>query len=319
MPTNTRNLNLIKPAGSEPIQISQINQNMDILDSKIGAVGNVNLQTQIDNNYNSILNKLLTPQAFSGNCNDLTYTGIVYVTDMATNSPGPWMFLNTIAYSNDTLVQIAYSVIDSRIKIRKGTNPWTAWRDATGDSNYLFESVTTLTSFINTCETQMGSNNGMTCIGFINHDAAQNIGLPTSGYIVGLKHNNYSKIIYYNSTNDETYSIQKNNGTWDTGWLSNSQAAKFYRAGLNLSDYTINLDSSDVSRYRLAVLFQFENGHPAMHLISFGVGTTPPISVFKIFGDTYSHSPVNVSLVNNTLTINYNEICYGGISLLWLN
>lgn len=48
MATNTTNLNLIKPAGSERVQISQINQNMDILDEKIGAVGNTSVQSQID-------------------------------------------------------------------------------------------------------------------------------------------------------------------------------------------------------------------------------------------------------------------------------
>lgn len=47
MATNTTNLNLIKPSGTDKIRIAQINQNMDILDEKIGPVGNTSLQAQI--------------------------------------------------------------------------------------------------------------------------------------------------------------------------------------------------------------------------------------------------------------------------------
>lgn len=58
MATNTTNLHLIKPAGSERVQISQINQNMDILDEKIGAVGNTSVQSQV----NSLKNQVATTQ-----------------------------------------------------------------------------------------------------------------------------------------------------------------------------------------------------------------------------------------------------------------
>lgn len=47
MATSTTNLNLIKPSGSDKIRIAQINQNMDILDEKIGPVGSSSLQAQI--------------------------------------------------------------------------------------------------------------------------------------------------------------------------------------------------------------------------------------------------------------------------------
>lgn len=47
MATNTTNLNLIKPSGTDKIRIAQINQNMDILDEKIGPVGNTSLQSQV--------------------------------------------------------------------------------------------------------------------------------------------------------------------------------------------------------------------------------------------------------------------------------
>ena len=47
MATNTTNLSLIKPAGTDKVRIAQINQNMDILDEKIGPVGNTSVQDQI--------------------------------------------------------------------------------------------------------------------------------------------------------------------------------------------------------------------------------------------------------------------------------
>ena len=47
MATNTTNLSLIKPSGTDKIRIAQINQNMDILDEKIGPVGSASLQAQM--------------------------------------------------------------------------------------------------------------------------------------------------------------------------------------------------------------------------------------------------------------------------------
>lgn len=47
MATNTTNLSLIKPSGTDKIRIAQINQNMDIIDEKIGQVGNTSLQAQV--------------------------------------------------------------------------------------------------------------------------------------------------------------------------------------------------------------------------------------------------------------------------------
>ena len=54
MATSTTNLGLIKPDGTDKIRIAQINQNMDTLDSKIGAVGNTDLQSQVSANNAAI-------------------------------------------------------------------------------------------------------------------------------------------------------------------------------------------------------------------------------------------------------------------------
>lgn len=56
MATSTTNLGLTKPAGTDKIRIAQINGNMDILDEKIGAVGNTSLQAQITSQNEAIAN-----------------------------------------------------------------------------------------------------------------------------------------------------------------------------------------------------------------------------------------------------------------------
>jgi len=54
MATSTTNLGLTKPAGTDKIRIAQINGNMDILDEKIGAVGNTSLQAQLTSQNQAI-------------------------------------------------------------------------------------------------------------------------------------------------------------------------------------------------------------------------------------------------------------------------
>ena len=54
---NTTNLNLVKPAGTDYALVSVINGNMDIIDSKVGAVpSNASVQGQIDTLNNQITN-----------------------------------------------------------------------------------------------------------------------------------------------------------------------------------------------------------------------------------------------------------------------
>lgn len=48
MATNTTNLALIKPSGTDKIRIAQINSNMDVIDAKIGPVGSTSLQAQVN-------------------------------------------------------------------------------------------------------------------------------------------------------------------------------------------------------------------------------------------------------------------------------
>ena len=56
MATTTTNLGLSKPAYSDDADVAVINGNMDILDTKIGAVGNTSVQAQINTNSQAITN-----------------------------------------------------------------------------------------------------------------------------------------------------------------------------------------------------------------------------------------------------------------------
>ena len=99
----------------------------------------------------------------------------------------------------------------------------------------------------------------------------------------------------------------------------NSHLAKFYRDPSNAASFTIDLGQINTSRYRLAILFQYESGHPSMNFISLGSGASPTVTVQKVFGDANSSSPSSVTMSNSIMTINFANTAYGGISLLWLD
>lgn len=88
MATNTTNLSLIKPAGTDKVRIAQINQNMDILDEKIGPVGNTSVQNQIDS-LNSNINQFtgVPTNTYSGDLNSLLTPGWYLLESSATNTP----------------------------------------------------------------------------------------------------------------------------------------------------------------------------------------------------------------------------------------
>lgn len=213
MATFTPNLNLEQQGSTERASLVVLNSNLGKLDTFAGTV-------------NGKIGKLSTPPAYSADCNDIDETCVVYVTDSATNSPGPWNILTTTVFdASNAISQIAVDIIRGGTKARsKNGNGWSEW----------------------------------TVLDNVNRSR------------------------------------------------ENSTVYSFYAY-------------SNASAYRLAVLFQHENGHPAMHLLSMGTGDTPTVTVLKVFGDESSHSPSSVTMSNGILTINYASTAYGGVSLLWLD
>ena len=57
MASTTTNIGLTKPAGTDQALISAINGNMDIIDTKMGAVGNTSVQSQITSLSDQIATK----------------------------------------------------------------------------------------------------------------------------------------------------------------------------------------------------------------------------------------------------------------------
>lgn len=62
--TPTPNIGLRIPLGTDPASVDDINYNSNRIDTKLGAVGNTDVQTQI-NNINSGLNTMLKVQDFT--------------------------------------------------------------------------------------------------------------------------------------------------------------------------------------------------------------------------------------------------------------
>lgn len=176
---------------------------------------------------NTINGKLLTYSLYGGDCDSSNTSSIVYVTGDASHSPGAWSIMNTMAYSqNDAITQLAFSVIDNTTKVRSYSVPnggWSSWQQLVRNLNYLFGTSTNLSSFISSCDSLMNGDSGIVGIGFINYDQALQVGLPTSGYLIGLCNNDatFKKIVYYSSVDGRTRSIQKVSGTWDSAWSSN--------------------------------------------------------------------------------------------------
>lgn len=101
MATTTTNLGLTKPSGTDKIRIAQINGNMDILDDKIGAVGNTSLQAQVASANQAIENVQNGLAYIVGNTNTtgstLAVGQFVYVKGHSTIAEGLYMVTASIS------------------------------------------------------------------------------------------------------------------------------------------------------------------------------------------------------------------------------
>ena len=91
----------------------------------------VNNDESVDESVKILTEKDIPPiTAFNGDCNNLTTNKTVYVTNQATNRPGDWYFISTMAIeSADATVQMAYGAAYPDVKIRKKTmGTWSEWK-----------------------------------------------------------------------------------------------------------------------------------------------------------------------------------------------
>ena len=78
MASTTTNIGLTKPAGTDQALISAINGNMDIIDTKMGAVGNTSVQSQITSLSDQMANviKFTDLQITPGSAGEYSLSGI---------------------------------------------------------------------------------------------------------------------------------------------------------------------------------------------------------------------------------------------------
>lgn len=137
MATTTTNLGLKKPALTDDALISDINDNMDDLDSVIGAVpSGTSLYTAIGTKM-----PMDTSVRETADCDNLTTTGVYRLSGTISNSPNSSVRLTLVVFesSSNFLVQIAYNNLqnDYGVYVRRklSAGSWTAWKELASVAN----------------------------------------------------------------------------------------------------------------------------------------------------------------------------------------
>jgi hypothetical protein len=130
MATTTTNIGLTKPATSESASILVINDNMDTIDTKMGAVGNTSLQSQV-----TTLDGKVTPKG-TANLNTATEAGKYYYASGTTNSPNANYSgsVNVIPASSDIIYQFAIDTTSNAYTRVYKNSAWTSWNQLALDS-----------------------------------------------------------------------------------------------------------------------------------------------------------------------------------------
>lgn len=127
MATTTTNLGLTKPAYADDADIAVINGNMDILDTKIGAVGNTDLQSQVTT-LNSNTVKYQTPTSDANTFLD----GITIVSNPSgiSNIPvaGQRCSVTTYTLLSSPARKVQHAIgIENKEYKRTYTSSWSEW------------------------------------------------------------------------------------------------------------------------------------------------------------------------------------------------
>ena len=117
---NTTNLNLVKPAGTDYALVSVINGNMDIIDSKVGAIpANESAQSQITALNNQIANKVKAVTL------EKTVNSGYFTIDVSTDIGSGYSIasINTVYKSGATADQLnlCYTIDGNNIYVRTGS------------------------------------------------------------------------------------------------------------------------------------------------------------------------------------------------------
>lgn len=131
----TPNLGLRIPQGTDPASVDDINYNSNLLDTKLGAVGNTSVQDQIDSlNSNTVkkTDRVLidrNPSATLSDCNEVTQAGMYRLISSTANRP------SNISYgvlvhlmSNDYVVQFIIGTNGVFASRGKSAGGWGSWQ-----------------------------------------------------------------------------------------------------------------------------------------------------------------------------------------------
>ena len=133
MASTTTNIGLTKPAGTDQALISAINGNMDIIDTKMGAVGNTSVQSQITS-LSDQMAKLQTPTTFESDFNDCKSSGLYKGNSGTSNTQNMprngYFVLNVMPYSANDVAQLAVEINsgDTYLRVLHDGTTWTSWR-----------------------------------------------------------------------------------------------------------------------------------------------------------------------------------------------
>lgn len=123
--TPTPNLGLRIPVGTDPASVDDINYNSNLLDTKLGAIGNDSVQDQIDT-LNSNLNSHFV-DVKTGSINSVNKSGVYYIRNDVTNKPTSTGGLFVVAMADAGIGSGLYVTFSSAQAVYRGNYESGSW------------------------------------------------------------------------------------------------------------------------------------------------------------------------------------------------
>lgn len=304
MATSTTNLSLIKPAGSDKIRIAQINQNMDTLDAKIGAVGDTSLQAQ------NIAQDGAMAIVSTGNTHGAISAGqFVYVRNHGTLAEGLYK-ANSAISANATLSTSNVTHISS------------------GGMNDLKEQIDSLNGQIDQSSVKVTDLNNCTDPMKNYYCDGNALNVPITSYlqirVINASpgtNSYYSQIAMpMNSTTARMWIRTKSPTEWSP-WteVARKSDMDIINQGIagSTTSYTVNIPRTNNGNYGVGLMFGSTSSSNGFLYIVF-VPATASGSLTFIAVKAHPSTTFSGTFNGSTATITASATCYGGIRFLWI-
>lgn len=211
MASTTTNLGLTKPAYTDSADVAVINSNMDILDTKIGAIGNTSVASQIGTLSEQIGHYSGTETG--DDFNTLTQSG-VYTVATSTHSPTGGTFYGTVIvsagrYNYITQIAISANAGDTYTRVTSnGGSTWSGWQKLALDSEKIGYNIT-----------QVWTGDVFTAPAGLYRcpSTAPNLPVGSNGYLTVIVRSDGLKFIQFITDSNKVFTNTQNNGNW-AGW-----------------------------------------------------------------------------------------------------